>query len=591
ASALLSGSTLAEIPQAGLAAEGRGDFAVAAQIYREQLQQAPDDVALWQRLSEVEATQGNANAAADALGEAARLVPDSAERQAAHSRALSVANRPAEALTAIQRALAIEPDNVDYLIDQATLANWNQNTELARQSLQRAIDIGGERTDLLDDLARSQAWQGDLRKAGDTMDRYLQQQPDDRAAALDAARFLAWRGDYAGALERLNGIEKSLGSDDESQALRARLLAWAGFPKAAQAINSRLLAAHPGDYDHNYTEALIRRQSYRPRVARPFIDSVQATKPEAKETSDLVRSSKPILDSRVSAFLDWAGDSQDVDHHRLGANLDLAAGEAFRLLAGVERNRVGAPLDSPFAAVTGDRWVDVKSAELGLRYGFNDDAALTARVGRSRIDGLDGRNTWDVALDLRPDDHWHLTLSADRDRLDASPRSLTLGLSRREVAAKLNWRPDLRWNVDVWLRRDAISDGNDMTAFDIAARRAIRRGQRFHLDLGGAAAFQRFDHDPGNGYYAPDNYRRLQATGFGYWHISDNVGLNISAALGVQRDETLPSWKSANDLSLELVTGIFSDWELRLRGAYSERRQVSGAFDAQRFGIVLERRF
>ena len=62
-------------------------------------------IRLWRRLSDVEAKQGHAAAAAEALDHAAALRSNDAELQAAAAHAQSAANRPREALAAIQRAL------------------------------------------------------------------------------------------------------------------------------------------------------------------------------------------------------------------------------------------------------------------------------------------------------------------------------------------------------------------------------------------------------------------------------------------------------------------------------------------------------
>jgi len=589
--AVACGPISAEIPDAGVAAENRGDLETAARIYRDTLQQHPDDIAVWQRLSDVEAARHDANAAADALEHAARIRPGDANLQTAASRALATANRPAEALAAIQRALVIEPDNVEHLIAQAQLANWAGNTALAESSLQQVIDQVGERPDLEDDIARSRAWQGDLSGASEHMDRYLASYPDDRAAALDAVRFLAWRGDYPAAIQRLDDVEKRLNANDESRALRARLLAWAGFPRAALAVNTPLLEQTPGDYERAYTQALALRQSRIPRQAQPYIDQVAALKPDAKETRDLVNSSRAPLGSHVDLSQDFASDSLNIDRRDAKLWLDWALGSRIWLLADAGRQRLGAPLDSPFASINGRRWLHTRYSDLGLRFALNDRASIEGSWGNSTIAGLDSLSRYRFALDLNPGDHFNMELGADRDRFDISPRSLSLGLDRKGYWAQARWRPNLRWTVDAFLRRDDISDGNVANGFDLAARRVMHRGGSFDFDLGGAAAWQRFDFDPGNGYYAPGNYRRFQLTGFGYWHLGENAGLNLTLASGLQRDETLNGWKPANDITAELVLGIFSKWQLRLQAAYSDRRQNSGAFNARRFGVVVERRW
>ena len=95
----------------------------------------------------------------------------------------------------------------------------------------------------------------------------------------------------------------------------------------------------------------------------------------------------------------------------------------------------------------------------------------------------------------------------------------------------------------------------------------------------------------GRGYYSPDGYRRIQVAARGYWRWTDDRGLALDLATGAQRDDEAGGWKSASDASAEAVFGIFSDLELRLRAAWSDRRQASGGFDARSIGVSLEYRF
>jgi hypothetical protein len=102
------------------------------------------------------------------------------------------------------------------------------------------------------------------------------------------------------------------------------------------------------------------------------------------------------------------------------------------------------------------------------------------------------------------------------------------------------------------------------------------------------------DHDDaaaGRGYYAADDYRRVQLGAHAYWRWSDDHGLALDAAAGVQRDAGEDSWKRATDASAEAVFGIFADFELRVRAAWSDRRQASGNFDGRSLGVRLEYRF
>ena len=65
----------------------------------------------------------------------------------------------------------------------------------------------------------------------------------------------------------------------------------------------------------------------------------------------------------------------------------------------------------------------------------------------------------------------------------------------------------------------------------------------------------------------------------------------LSAAVGVQRDETFDHWKRASDVSAVLTLGIFTRWQLVGSIGYSERINEFGRYDGTNAGLTLRYRF
>lgn len=586
------GVSAAEPPAAGIAAEGRGDWAAAAQVYRAQLQAHPDDAALWQRLSDVEAKQGQATAAATALDHAAALQPQDAELQATAAHAWSVAQQPQKALAAIGRALALAPDNVDYLLAQSQLANWAGNYPLAEQSLERVHQLAPQRTDVLAATARSKAWQGDLSAAIRTMRTYLAAHPDDKDARLDLARFLAWRGDYPAAADVLSDYRQRFGSSDNEQALLARVYAWAGWRHHALAANTPLLEAAPDNYERNYTQALATLASAIPRAALPYTAAAERLQPGTKETADLRR----VTDARTASFVElpfvhsWDSQGISIDHAQ--ALFDFGLRDATTLLLDASGNRYRARAGSAFTAADGSDEVNETRLRAGVRQALNADYAIEGWVGVSHFD-TGGGNTGigSVALFAQPSDTWRWQAQLERDRVGVSPLAASLGLSRNGGVIEGWWTPDLRWTLDAYARHDNYSDNNQRDEAAFALRRATVRNGWLNLDLGVAGQWFGFEHRLNDGYYSPTSYRRFALTAAAYFSLSERVGLQIQAALGRQRDETFSGWRRANDISGNLVIGIDSPWQLSLHTGYSQRILESGAYAGHTWGATLTRRF
>lgn len=440
--------------------------------------------------------------------------------------------------------------------------------------------------------AREAAWAGNTAEALRLMDQHLAAHPEDRTARVDRARYLSWNGDYAAAIDTLDALG---GDDDAARAVRARVMAWAGRRDAALELNAPLYQAAPEDYDNAWTQALAEALGHRPETALPPLATVRKLKPEARDTLSLTKAVRLPLFSSVGLPLSVYTDSDDIEIRGFGGEADLRASDAWRLMGSFARREHSAPATGPFAPVNGGDALDETRAQFGARYSASPDVAVDLWLGRS---GLQGDNGFDddnaigrLALSHQASDEFGYVLSLDRDRVAASPRSLSLGVMRTGLAANVQWRPTLRDSVAARLGLDDVSDGNNRHTLDAEYRRAVHRGPFANIDLGGQLEFQGNTRDTGSGYYSPDRYVRIAPMVSIYLKLSEEAGLYLSAAVGVQRDETFDSWKRASDFNAELTLGIFSRWQLVARAGYTERLNEFGRYDGRVFGLALRYRF
>lgn len=580
-----------DIPDAGIAAEMRQDWAEATSIYRDVLEQRPGDAVLWQRLAQVQAAAGDTAGAAESYGQAARLTGNDASLHFEHSRALGMAGDLEGALAANGRALDLDPDNVDYLLARSQLASWLGDSQTSNASLQRALAAAPERTEVLADVARTKAWTGQLDDAILLMNTYLESHPADRAAGLDLVRFHSWTGDYARTIEELDAFEARVGADDESRAVRAYVLAWAGRRHESLALNTPLLDAKPDDYLLNYAQAIALRQGQIPGRARAYVERVKQIQPDSKETRDLVRSTRVVLASKVIGWFDFFEDSDDIRTLNYGVDGRWVRSDQLTLLAGIGERRVRAPIAGPFAPDSGGNNVHDRRLTVGARYAIDDDYAVTARVGVSDLDTQDSKAIYALELDALASDTFSFLVGLERDRVTASPRSLDRDITRTGAYTRVKIRPDLRNTIDIGGAFNDQSDDNEGVHINGVWRRAMIRTPDLQLDAGLSGEWIHFERDNDNGYYSPDNYRRIGALVGAYVPLTSESGLSVQLGLGVQRDETFDDWERASDVSVEYTKGIFSDWQLKVRAGYVERVQNTGAFEGAAFGVTLERRF
>ncbi|WP_243412319.1 hypothetical protein [Cognatiluteimonas telluris] len=433
-------------------------------------------------------------------------------------------------------------------------------------------------------------WNGRYGDALARIDAYLATHPDDRAAQLDRARFLAWRGDYAAANTALS---KFPDGDAEAAGLRARTLAWAGRRDAALALNTPLYEATPDDYDLAWTQALALHQGEWPQRALPALAMVQSLKPDSADTRSLRDAVRLPLFSMVSMPLSIYSDSDDIEIRSIGAGASLWLGDQWRLLADGLRRAHSAPATGPFAPLGGGNSVDETRAGVGLRYAPSPEVAVEGWLGRSHLDddtpATDDATIGRLSLSQRVNDSVSYTLTADRDRIDASPRALAV--VRNGLTADLHWTPGLRDTVSGRASLQDFDDDNRRQSLLLDYRHATWRGDHVMFDLGGQAEWQHNTSNTGNGYYSPDRYVRVAPQASAYVGLSPDAGLYLSAALGVQRDETFDSWKRAGDVNAELTLGIYSPWQLVARVGYSQRLNQFGRYEGRTGGLELRYRF
>jgi tetratricopeptide (TPR) repeat protein len=440
--------------------------------------------------------------------------------------------------------------------------------------------------------AREAAWAGRTGEALHLLDDYLAQHPDDADAQLDRATYLAWTGDYAKAIETL---DRSGRDDAAARQLRARISGWDGRRDAAMALSAPAYEAAPDDYDNAWTQALAARLGQRPEQALPALDKVLALKPDAKDSLELAKIVRLPMYSSVSLPLSRYSDSDDIETFSYGIDADLRLSDAWRLLAGSGRREHSAPAAGPFAPLNGGDELDETRTYVGARYAASPKAAFEFAIGSTRLGGDNGFSDSDsfgrAQFSYQASDAFGYTLSATRDRVASSPRALSAGITSNGASASLRWRPGMRDSVYGSIALDDYNDGNNRHMVALDWRHAVYRGSKANVDLGAQADWLGYSRSPGNGYYSPDRYQRLAPTIKAYFKLGDEAGLELSAAVGVQRDETFDNWKRASDVGAVLTVGILTHWQLVGSIGYSERINEFGRYDGTNAGLTLRYRF
>jgi hypothetical protein len=201
-------------------------------------------------------------------------------------------------------------------------------------------------------------------------------------------------------------------------------------------------------------------------------------------------------------------------------------------------------------------------------------------------------NTYGFGVDARVADSLRVSLSHGSAPFVISPRTVDLGLTAVTQRAQVDWTPALRYQVLVDASFQDLSDGNSRWEVTLSPRRTMARRAGFNLDLGATAYRLETSRDLDHGYYDPRFYEYYAAGIYPYIKVRENVGLALTAGLGVQRDNTEPSFHFGGNVSGEATFGIYRPWVLKVNGSATlNGRLESGAFRAFGVGAALVRRF
>lgn len=545
------------VPAAGMAAEAAGDLDTAIAVYEEAAREG-GRADLWVRISRIEATRDN----------------------------------PRAALDAIERAVELEPGDVEHLRARAELASWAGDYERAADSHRRIGELTGDPSAELG-LARIAAWQGKTAVSIRHYREYLRREPADSVATIELARQETWRGNARAALRVLDGYRERFGETVDYRIERGRALVTGNRPRAAIEILEPLVTERPGDYEARLVLTLALSDAGRRRDAVHSADEllrIDAANPRTAEVRAYVTA--PIR-SFVRPRYEYYDDSDEVRHDLYGFEVGVELSPDSKLVGQGSDTRVRSEPGSGLAPLSGDATVHERAADAGIVYGLGGYGEVEARVGGAWIDdGGPELFTWLAALRLAASDAVGITLSSGRDFFDVSARALDLGIERTAGRAQLRWSPAIGWTVDAAGSRESYSDDNGRWEARLAVSDGVLRRQLVNVDLGVASRWLWFDENTDSGYYDPARYEQHLGVVSTYWKLGDQSGLSARGAIGAFRDDEIEDFKRSAELAAEATFGITTDWSLVARAAYLDNvRSVTGAFSATGAGLYLTRRF
>jgi Flp pilus assembly protein TadD len=545
----------------------------------------------WVQIADSEAQRGNLPAAIEALEKAVLASPANASLYARLSQTYASAGYAKAALRAIEGALVLKPNEPDYIRARATLATWAGDYPGARHSYRQLQAMTPGDPEIALGMARVSAWSGDTNQAVKQYKRYLAGNQSNLAVWLELAKTESWRGNSNGALAAIEAYKSHGGETDRYVAETAAVLASAGRPGKAVELVDGLLAHAPASYDLNLTRAIALASQERPKAARESLGIMRQLAPDRPETRTTERMLRALLSSSAQAPFTIYSDSDNLTVQRFAPRAVVGLGDGTQLSAGYERSHLEARTNSGLEGLAGQTrgQYDHMWAGAAQRFGA---ITVNGQAGYATTNGAHGKTTYGIGLVVRAADSLRFTLSRASAPLVVSPRTLDLGLVAVAHRAQADWTPTLQTHIVFDASFQELSDGNRRWEVTFSPRQTVARLAGFNLDLGASVYRLESSDDFDHGYYDPRRYEYYAASIYPYLKVRENVGLGVTAALGVQRDNTSPSFHFGGNVGAEATFGIYQPWVVKLNGSATlNGRLDSGAFHGFGAGAALVRRF
>lgn len=583
-----------DLEETALQAELKGQWQDALRTYRSLVTKEPERVDLWVRIGQLEYARDNYKDAAQAFEKAAGLSPHDPTIYFQLSQSYySGEDEPQKALESIDRALELDPNNIKYLKAKAVISNWGGSTDIAVGTYKRILELSPEDETALLDLARSQSWNDELDDSVKNYKLYLEKYPEDGEVLIEYASVEGWRGNYPAALSILERYREKFGETDDYLKQKARTFAWAERPAPALELNAPLLEKTPQDYELHVTNTIAMHYAERPQEAVESLQVLEKLRPHSLEVDSIKRFVMTPLRSYVKGGLKYYHDSDSLDIIYTYLQGEYALSPVTFLRAGIENDHLHADQGSGYEQIDGKENIWYSNPWIGISHRFSQNVAAEGDIGGSIAGDKNKVPTYRLAFDFRFSDEFSMKFERDYDYFIISPRALSLGIRIGQNRVQLIWKPDLKYYVYAQAEYDTLSDDNEKFEVMLAPRRTFLRTGKFNLDLGITALWygyekQNLDH----GYWDPELYQSYLITGYGYWKINEDNGVSIVLSGGIQKDETVSTFREGLDVNVEGLFGIYRDWMLVVSGGLTHNiQQRTGAYDGVSAGLWLTRRF
>lgn len=539
-----------------------GDHTTAERLYLEQLETDPTNRTALHRVALIHAWSERFQSSIDYFDRLIALNPNNAEVEIERARVLGWAKRYDEAMASLEDLIKRAPDNLEAMRLRAQIAGWAGELKEAIATYDRILELIPGDTDVSRNRARTLTWASRHDEALAIYERLLEETPDDRETLLGIAQLLAWSGrlDSAGSIyERM-----LVASPNDLAALRgrARVASWSGELGKGEDYWRAILDSSPEDVEALVGLSQTLRWQGRNGTALDVLKRAKQIDPTNAEVLSQERWTRASISPRVTGTVTYEGDS---DGNRI---LTSSIRTAFSPVSRVDVTGNGysrrAGFDSRFLP---------KRTSLGIsgtvRTQFEPgwSVSITAGVSESNALGAEPIGTVQLAFNSPLRDRVAINAGFVRTAFDYTAPLMEQGVYFKEFRAGARLLLPRRTTLSTTLAH-ATFEGTSRNHRTQSLTSLTKRLTN-PITVGANLRVFGFTEDLNDGYFDPNFYSLLEATGRWQQTYGQNLTLHAELAPGLQKIRTGGSFGATVRAVAGATFGVLPGRQLSIQGVYA----------------------
>ena len=535
-------------------------------------------------------------AAIQSLKKAIAIKPKQANLYKKISEIYAMMQQKQKALEYITLALRHDPNNIEYLRAKAKLASWNNQAQVAIDSYCQLLALRPHDEDAMLSLAHMYGSLGKTDKSLIAYQQLLNEYPKNADGWLYYAETLSWVQNYIQAMQALNRYVALKGQNLLYIKTKARILGLAGRYRSSLIMNTPILQQSPHDVYALKTQSIDLIRAFQLENALFFLKQADHWAPkndnQLRDLKNIIRT--PIRSNgNLEGDYTWATDTTAIFDAPISGQYFVTP--TFAIIGQGLYERLTANVNSGLETIQGKGSIFDESA----RFGFSTQMFSTnfsALLGDLQIQNGGNYAIYEAKLQTNLTDQAQISIDSFYDLfrpylIPQTPKSVSLQVREQRTSVVLDWQPFLQKNLNVLTSYSTLSDFNAYWHINVWPKARVFGSEHWLVTLGMDSDIWTFNRRATDGYYSPLLFQGYEGTIELYHAITSDIGYSLAGGFGIQKDETLPHFFYEEDLNARLIYGIFSDFQVQIKGGYTLRTYPTNKYQCRVVSLVLTQRF